>query len=240
MLRGVATAAPQFEGLVVRLPPEKWFTDADVLAFQRLNPDLRLEQEADGTLIVMAPAGAMTGAMNLEVSGQLRDWARRDGSGIAFDSSAGFRVPPRGALLSPDASWVARRRWDALPDVERRRFPRLCPDFVLELRSPSDDLEMVHAKLREYQQAGAHLGWLLDPETRTVWVYRAGGAQPDELPDPATLAGDPVLTGFRLDVRAIWEAAGLLSLDAPRDSPPRDARPQGRLPGTRRRGEAVK
>ncbi len=206
MLVPVAARVSSADALTVRLPPDKQFTDADVLAFHRLNPELRVEQDADGTLIVMPPAGAESGAMNLELAGQLRDWARRGGSGIAFDSSAGFRLPPGGALRSPDASWVARARWEAVPLAQRQRFPGLCPDFVAELRSPSDDLEILQAKLEEYLAAGARLGWLLDPEARTVWVYKPDGTHPERLADPITLMGDPVLPGFLLDVPAVWNA----------------------------------
>jgi Uma2 family endonuclease len=209
MLVPVAVRVPSADALTVRLPPDKHFTDADVLALQRLNPELRVEQDADGTLIVMPPAGAESGAMNLELAGQLRDWARRDGSGIAFDSSAGFRLPPGGALRSPDASWVARARWEAVPLAQRQRFPRLCPDFVAELRSPSDDLEVVQAKLEEYVAAGARLGWLLDPEARAVWVYKPGEAQPARLSDPLRVAGDPVLPGFALDVPTVSKAGAV-------------------------------
>jgi Uma2 family endonuclease len=205
----VVVRAPSADALTVRLPPDKHFTDADVLAFQRLNLDLRVEQDADGTLIVIAPAGAESGAMNLELAGQLRNWARRDGSGIAFDSSAGFRLPPGGALRSPDASWITSARWGAVPHAQRQRFPRLCPDFVIELRSPSDDLEALQAKLDEYLAAGARRGWLVDPETHTAWVYKAGQARPERLADPLSLAGDSVLPGFVLDVRAVWEAAAI-------------------------------
>jgi Uma2 family endonuclease len=209
MLVPVAAQVPSADALTVRLPPDKHFTDADILALQRLNPELRVEQDADGTLIVMPPAGAESGAMNLELAGQLRDWARRDGSGIAFDSSAGFRLPPGGALRSPDTSWVVRARWEAVPLAQRQRFPRLCPDFVAELRSPFDDLEVVQAKLEEYVAAGARLGWLLDPEARTIWVYEPGEAQPARVSDPLRVAGDPVLPGFALDVLAVWKAGAV-------------------------------
>jgi Uma2 family endonuclease len=200
----MAKLAPPADGaLVIRLPPSKRFTDADIVELGQRNPDLRVEQDPDGALVVMAPAGSETGARNLAIGRQLGDWAWRDGSGVAFDSSTGFRLP-NGALRSPDASWVAGARWDALSLAQRQGFAPLCPDFVVELRSPSDDLELVHAKMREYQEQGARLGWLLDPESRTAWVYRPGAAEPEQLRDPNRLVGDPVLPGFVLELSMVW------------------------------------
>jgi Uma2 family endonuclease len=126
----------------------------------------------------------------------------RDGSGVAFDSSTGFLLP-NGAERSPDASWVSRRRWDALTPEQRERFPPLCPDFVLELRSPSDDLDDLRAKMKEYRDNGAALGWLVDPYAKRVEVYRPGVAV-DVLEVPQRVAGDPVLRGFILELDAIW------------------------------------
>jgi Uma2 family endonuclease len=128
-------------------------------------------------------------------------WARADGTGKVFDSSTGFLLP-NGAQRAPDAAWVALDRWTALTPAERRRFPPLCPDFVVELRSPGDDLEDLHAKLREYLANGARLGWLVDPEARIAWIYRPGGAV-ERLDQPPTPSGEPVLPGFRFST-AVW------------------------------------
>ena len=125
-----------------------------------------------------------------------------DGTGLAFDSSAGFTLP-NGAIRSPDASWVRRERWNALTPDQQEKFAPLCPDFVVELRSRTDRLSDLHDKLQEYIDNGARLGWLIDPIDKRVYVYRPG--QPVEsLDDPATLSGDPVLTGFVLPVRELW------------------------------------
>jgi len=129
-------------------------------------------------------------------------WAKADGTGIAFGSSTGF-VLPNGAERSPDFSWVRRARWDALTPEQRERFPPLCPDFVGEIRSPSDRLASLEEKMREYMANGAELGWLIDPAERKVVVYRPG-ATPVCLDDPETISGDPVLPKFTLKVRQLF------------------------------------
>jgi len=203
-------AIPIFEAFVeswhpamtVRLAPLVTLTDDQYFAFCQINPELRIERTAEGALVLMPPAGAESSARNAELTRQLANWAQRDGSGLTFDSSAGFTLLD-GATRSPDAAWVARERWESLAMLERRKFPPLCPDFVAELRSPSDLLAALHAKLEEYVGNGARLGWLLDLERRTVHVYRPGQAV-ESLVDIDELAGDPVLPGFILDLRSIW------------------------------------
>lgn len=149
----------------------------------------------------MAPAGGDASDRNAEIAFQLRRWAKRDGSGRTFDSSGGFRLP-NGAVRSPDASWVGNARLATLTDDQRRRFLPLCPDFVVELRSPSDSLPALQDKMREYIDNGARLGWLIDPAGGQVFVYVAGTA-PERLDTPAGVSGDPVLPGFRLDMDEI-------------------------------------
>lgn len=193
------TASP----LVLRLRPVLDLTDDQLLKLSGLNRDLRLEWTAEGALEVMSPTGGETGNQNLTLTVHVGSWAMRDGSGVAFDSSTGFRLP-NGAVRSPDASWVTRERLVVLSAEQKRKYIPLCPDFVLELRSPSDALTTIEAKLREYIANGARLGWLLDPETRTVQVYRPDQAV-ETRTNPETLAGDSVLPGFTLDLRHIWE-----------------------------------
>ena len=153
-------------------------------------------------MLLMPPTGIETGGSNAGITAQIWNWTRQDGTGVAFDSSAGFTLP-NGAVRSPDASWVARSRLDLLTREQRRRFAPICPDFVLELRSPSDALADLHAKLAEYLANGARLGWLLDPEARRVFVYRPD-APLEQLDDPATVSGEPVLPDFALDLREVW------------------------------------
>ena len=128
------------------------------------NPELRIERTAEGDLIVMTPAGGESSHRNLEIAVALGSWAREDGTGVAFDSSGGFLLP-NGAMRSPDASWIRRSRLDVLEADQKRTFIPLCPDFVIELRSPSDSLGDLQRKMEEYAAAGASLGWLIDPDS---------------------------------------------------------------------------
>ena len=177
-------------------------TDEALYDLCRINRDLRIERTADGELIVMSPTGGETGRRNAALVVAVGAWAARDRTGIVFDSSTGF-VLPNGAERSPDVAWVQRERWDALTGEQRERFPPLCPDFVIELRSPSDDLEESQDKMREYAANGARLGWLIDPEARCVWIYE-GERTAVCVERPASLSGDPVLVGFVLDLGEIW------------------------------------
>lgn len=194
--------------LILRLPGTRGpFTDAEVVELTRLNPELRFEIDPHGKLIAMAPAGAGSDSRSSEAGRQLANWTLEDGSGIFFGGTAGFRLPGSQALRSPDAAWIIRRRWQSLSRAEREGFSPICPEFVLEVRSPSDRLSDLHAKMREYQEAGALLGWLLDPETRTVWVYRAGESQPQTLVGVEWVGEDALLPGFKLQLAPVWSAA---------------------------------
>ena len=178
-------------------------TDEQFFEFCQINRDLRIERTADGDLVIMAPAGARTSDRNAEITFQLRQWAKRNGQGVAFDSSAGFRLP-NGAVRGPDAAWVERSRLDVLAEETKERFLPLCPDFVIELRSPSDALKTVQEKMEEYRANGARLGWLIDPMTRRVHIYERD-TTPHELVSPSEVSAEPVLPGFVLNLSAIWE-----------------------------------
>jgi Uma2 family endonuclease len=169
----------------------------------RQNPNLRLERTAEGEVIIMPPTGGETGNRNHEINRQLGNWRKADGTGSAFDSSTGFKLP-NGADRSPDASWVEKARLAQLSLEEKKKFLPLCPDFAIELRSPSDDLDTVKAKMEEYIACGLRLGWLIDPETRTVHVYRPN-VTVEELKDVTEVSADPELPGFILDLREIWD-----------------------------------
>jgi Uma2 family endonuclease len=195
--------APEAGALVLHLRPVINLTKKQFFKLCQLNRDLRLERTAEGDILVMPPTGARTGARNFELSVQFGVWAKRDGSGIAFDSSTGFELP-NGAMRSPDVAWVRRARLAAVTPPEREKFLPLCPDFVVELCSPSDSLRVTQEKMTEYCANGAQLGWLIDPEERRVYVYRPG-ASVEPLDAPAQLSGDPVLPGFVLDLAPIWE-----------------------------------
>lgn len=167
------------------------------------NPELRIERTAQGDLIVMTPVGGESSHRNLRIATALAIWADEDGTGAAFDSSAGF-ILPNGAMRSPDASWVKNSRLAELSPEQKRRFIPLGPDFVIELRSPTDRLPDLQAKMEEYRKNGARLGWLIDPERKQVRVYRPG-EEPELLDEPAELHADPDLPGFMLDLDRIWQ-----------------------------------
>lgn len=168
----------------------------------KLNRDLRFELTSTGELVIMPPAGSDTGRQNSGLNGQLWLWNRQTHLGVTFDSSAGFTLP-NGAIRSPDASWIKQERWDTLTAAQKRKFAPICPDFVVELCSPSDRLTDVQSKMAEYLDNGTLLGWLIDPETRTVEIYRQN--QTVEVKNaPNSLAGEDVLPGFELDLQEIW------------------------------------
>ncbi|MDY6784599.1 MAG: Uma2 family endonuclease [Cyanobacteriota bacterium] len=174
--------------------------------FERLaaaNKDLRLERTAQGELIANPPASWETGERNCSLTGQVYRWhEENDNLGKVFDSSAGFTLP-NGAIRSPDASWVSQERWDALTPEQKKTFPIICPDFVVELRSRSDSLKSVQEKMKEYMENGAKLGWLLDPQHRRVEIYRPKLAV-EVLENPPSVSGGEVLPGFELNLRRVW------------------------------------
>jgi Uma2 family endonuclease len=139
----------------------------------QLNPDLNFERNADGSIVVMTPAGGGSARRSGQVYGQLFMWAMKDGTGEPFDATAGFTLP-NGAVRSPDASWVLSSRWNALTEAEQEAFPRIAPDFVAEVRSKSDSLVELRRKMKEYVEQGVRLAWLIDPESRLVEIYRPG------------------------------------------------------------------
>jgi Uma2 family endonuclease len=169
----------------------------------RQNADIRFERTAQGDLVIVPPAGLDGSASNAWVTMQLCAWVARTGLGRALDSSAGFELP-NGATLSPDCSWITAEQLAGLSPEQRRRFPRLCPFFVVELLSPSDSLKATKEKLQEFIDNGTRLGWLIDPERKQVHIYRPG--QPAEvLEGPMTVTGDPELPGFLLELEKIWQ-----------------------------------
>ena len=190
-------------GIVIHLRPGLDLTDDEYFLLCQQNRELRFERTADGDLIVMPPTGGTTGNRNAELTHQVVKGTKADGTGAAFDSSTGYKLP-NGADRSPDAAWVRRDRLATLTKEQKQKFLPLCPDFLVELRSPTDNLEATQAKMEEYIENGALLGWLLDPETRRVHVYRPN-EQPEIIEQPETISADPILPGFTLDLREIWE-----------------------------------
>ena len=169
----------------------------------QLNRDLRMERNAEASIAVMTPAGGETGARNGLVVDALYRWAEEDGTGVVFDSSTGFELP-NGAVRAPDAAWVPRNRLARLSPKAKERFLPLCPDFVIELLSPSDSRAVARQKMEEYRANGARLGWLIDPARRQVAIYRADGSL-EQRSEPDVVTGETVLPGFSLDLAAIWK-----------------------------------
>ena len=204
-----STASQSDNYLVLEMSPA-WEMNADsFFDFCQLNSHLRIERNAAGKLIIMSPAGSETGNRNFKLIQQLANWTDRNGSGIGFDSSAGF-VLPNGATRSPDASWIELSKWNSLSAEQKTKFAPICPDFVVELKSPSDceasrrhRLEVLQEKMEEYRDNGASLGWLIDRSTRQVYIYTPNN-EVNCLEDPQTVSGDPVLPGFVLDLSQIW------------------------------------
>lgn len=187
----------------LHLRPAVELTDDQYFALCAINRDLRLERTAEGDLIVMPPTGAETGNRNSNIAVQVGVWTKADSQGAAFDSSTGFKLP-NGADRSPDAAWVLRTRLAELTSEQKTKFLPLAPDFVIELKSPTDDLEDLLAKMAEYRECGVRVGWLINPETKRVHIYRPG-RDAEVLENPPAVSGDPELPGFQLDLREIWE-----------------------------------
>jgi Uma2 family endonuclease len=173
-------------------------TDEEFSAFCAEHPDLNFEMTAEGEIIVLSPTNFLTGVSNCDVSSDLRIWARKDGRGVASDSSTGF-VLPNGARRSPDAAWTLKSR---LKNPEG--FLHLCPDFVIEVKSETDRLKPLQNKMREYIENGAQLGWLIDPKKRSVEIYRPDGSV-ESRTSSTEIKGEGPVAGFTLDLTYVWD-----------------------------------
>ena len=180
-----------------RMSPEKFYD------FCAANPDLRIELTDEGEIVVMPPTGAETAYRNNELARQLANWSRQDGRGRAFDSNVEYLLPD-GSALSPGASWVDRSQLARLTRRQKRKFPPLVPDFVVELTSPSDRLPRVRKKMEAWIAHGVKLAWLLDADHRTAYIYRAR-SEPEKLIAPPKLRGESPVAGFVLDLAEIWD-----------------------------------
>jgi len=186
----------------VRLRFERPMTNEELMQFCAANEMVRVERDANGELILMSPSGSGTGRTNSELIYQLAAWARETNSGVTFDSNAGFTLPD-GSMRSPDAAWIAWPRWNALSKEEQEGFAPICPEFVIELRSPSDGLSELQAKMRPWVANGAEVGWLVDPARKTVEVYRPG-REVEVLEGGSVVEGDGPVAGFVLDLGRVW------------------------------------
>ncbi|MBW4571580.1 MAG: Uma2 family endonuclease [Tolypothrix carrinoi HA7290-LM1] len=188
--------------LTVNLNPVIELTDEQFFQLCQVNENLRFERTATGELIIMPPTGGETSNRNAGLTAQVWIWNEQNKLGKVFDSSGGFKLP-NGADRSPDASWIKLERWNALTQKQQIRFLPLCPDFVVELLSPTDSLRDTQEKMREYRDNGARLGWLINRKSRQVEIYRIG-KDVEVLESPVSLSGEDILPGFVLNLEAIW------------------------------------
>jgi Uma2 family endonuclease len=177
-------------------------SDAEFERLCELNPDMRFERNADGSVVVMTPSGAEASGHNFEIAGELRNWSKKDKTGKGFDSSGLFKLP-NGSIRCPDASWILLSRWNVLAREDKRGPAPIVPDFVVELKSPSDRVSQLRKKMREYIEVGVRLGWFIDPDARIVEIYRPG-ADAQVLKNPTSVSGDPELAGFQMQTAEIW------------------------------------
>ncbi|WP_427160092.1 Uma2 family endonuclease [Aliinostoc sp. HNIBRCY26] len=188
--------------LTVNLQSVLELTDEQFFNLCQVNRDLKFERTATGELIIMPPTGGETGNKNARITQQVMNWTDADGTGIAFDSSTCFKLP-NGADRSPDAAWIKLSRWNALTDEQKEKFPPICPDFVIELLSPSDSLKVAQEKMREYIDNGVRLGLLINRKSRQVEIYKQG-KEVEVLESPNTVSGEDILNGFVLNLAMIW------------------------------------
>lgn len=187
----------------LRFRPGQPVSDEELLRFCAANDALRVEREANGEILVMSPANSRTSQINARICRFLTQWADDNNVGISFDSSGGFRLPD-GSIRSPDASWVSRSRWSSLSDAQQASFPPICPDFVIELRSPSDKLAAAQAKMKMWIENGALEAWLIDPERTEISVYRSDDSL-EQYFDPSSVQGHGVIAGFELVMANVWK-----------------------------------
>ena len=199
-----ASKALEPELFVIKFKPLTEMTDEQFEQFCALNDTLRIERTSKGEVVLMPPTHGNTGNRNADITIDLGVWARADDTGSYYDSSTGFRLP-NGALRSPDASWISNSRLEALSAEQRRGFFDICPDFVIELRSSSDSLTMLLAKMQEYIDNGARLGWLIDPlaSPGRVYIYRPN-ADVEVIEGANSISAEPELSGFTLNLERIW------------------------------------
>ena len=187
----------------LKLKPAIALNDGQFFSLCQQNPDLKIERSRQGELIIMPPTGGETGRKNAELIADFIIWNRQAKLGVVFDSSTCFRLP-NGGDRSPDVAWINKDRWEVLTPEQKSKFPPLCPDFVLELLSPSDNLATTQAKMQEYQASGLQLGWLLNPQDQQVEIYRANQTI-EILSKPKELSGESVLTNFMLNLAWFWQ-----------------------------------
>lgn len=193
----------QFEGVLALAFPEQGMSDEQFFAFCQLNRDVKIERNALGEIVIMSPTGSETGNWNSLFNGVLFVWNNQTKLGKTFDSSTGFKLP-NGATYGPDAAWMPREKWNSISAADKRKFAPLVPDFIMEMRSPSDRLEPIQEKIAEFIECGCKLAWLIDPHARLTTVYRADGSE-SKVPFEEPLNGEDVLPGFSVELEELFE-----------------------------------
>ena len=188
--------------LPVRLRFDRPMTDEELMRFCAENEPVRVERDANGEILVMSPSGFGTGRINSRITRCLDEWAEIDGRGVVTDSNGGYALPD-GSVRAPDAAWVSSRRLESLSEEQKTGFPPVCPEFVIELRSPSDKLPDLQAKMEQWIANGVEVGWLIDPKEKAVTIYRPG-EQPELLAQPTSVQGTGPIAGFELVMAWFW------------------------------------
>ncbi len=185
--------------LKIQLSPAISMTDEQFFELCQINQNIQIERSAKGELVFMSPTGSEGDRRNFEIIVQLGIWTKQNGTGVGFGSSGGFTLP-NGAVRSPDAAWISKTRWEQIDLELRKKFAPICPDFVVELRSETDNLQVLREKMTEYIHNGTELGWLIDPQQQKVYIYRRNN-NVEELDCPSSLSGEDVLFGFILELK---------------------------------------
>ena len=184
---------------ILEIPQNMRWSDEELFEFCQANQGLKIERTAEGQIMVAEPVGGYGSSRNFNIGIEFGPWHKKYRKGIFFDSSGGFLLP-NGAMKAPDVAWVSKERWEALTEQQRRTFPPLCPDFVLELRSSSDRLADLQAKMDEWMENGCRLGWLIDPKEGKSYVYRPGHTVEIIEGKDSILFGENILEGFELNL----------------------------------------
>ncbi|MEA5516144.1 Uma2 family endonuclease [Nodularia sp. UHCC 0506] len=190
------------DNITLYLPPSIEITDDQFFEMCQINELIKIQRNADGSLILKPLLGGISSNINAGLTAQLANWNDHESLGVAFGSDVGF-ILPNGAILSPNTAWIKLERWDSLTEEQKEKFPPICPDFVVELLSPSDTLKVAQKKMREYLDNGVRLGLLINRKSRQVEIYRQG-KEVEVLESPATVSGEDVLNGFILNLGMIW------------------------------------
>lgn len=188
--------------LPLRFRPETPMSDEELMRFCAANDAVRVERDANGEILAKPLAGCRTSRQNVAITSALGEWSRRDGRGYAF-ANAGFTLPD-GSMRGTYTAWIESMRWDSLSKRDKDRFSPICPDFIIELRSQSDSLSELEAKMEQWIANGAKIAWLVDPERQVVAIY-CSDDEPEVLHHPTSVQGNGVVAGFELVMTRIWE-----------------------------------